>query len=70
MCKRKHVTNMRAAGSDEALRPHTPAQVQPGGGTGVLNDDDMLEVTPKNYRIRKVILSGSERLKLQSKGKQ
>ena len=70
VCKRKHVTNMRAAGSDEALRLNTPRKFSLEEALEFLNDDEMLEVTPKNYRIRKVILSGSERLKLQSKGKQ
>ena len=70
VCKKKHVTNMRAAGSDEALRLTTPRKFSLEEAIEFLNDDEMLEVTPKNIRIRKVILSGSERLKLQSKGKQ
>lgn len=64
VCKRKHVTNMRAAGSDEALRLNTPRKFSLEEAIEFLNDDEMLEVTPKNYRIRKTILSGSERLKL------
>ena len=64
VCKRKHVTNMRAAGSDEALRLNTPRKFSLEEAIEFLNDDEMLEVTPKNIRIRKVILSGSERLKL------
>ncbi len=63
VCKRKHVTNMRAAGSDEALRLNTPRKFSLEEAIEFLNDDEMLEVTPKNIRIRKVILSGSERLK-------
>ncbi len=65
VCKRKHVTNMRAAGSDEALRLSTPRKFSLEEAIEFLNDDEMLEVTPKNIRIRKNILSGSERLKLQ-----
>ena len=65
VCKRKHVTNMRAAGSDEALRLNTPRKFSLEEAIEFLNDDEMLEVTPKNIRIRKNILSGSERLKLQ-----
>ncbi|MBO4555058.1 MAG: translational GTPase TypA, partial [Clostridia bacterium] len=65
VCKRKHVTNMRAAGSDEALRLTTPRKFSLEEAIEFLNDDEMLEVTPKNIRIRKNILSGSERLKLQ-----
>lgn len=64
VCKRKHVTNMRAAGSDEALRLNTPRKFSLEEAIEFLNDDEMLEVTPKNIRIRKVILSGAERLKL------
>ena len=64
VCKRKHVTNMRAAGSDEALRLNTPRKFSLEEAIEFLNDDEMLEVTPKNIRIRKNILSGAERLKL------
>ena len=64
VCKRKHVTNMRAAGSDEALRLNTPRKFSLEEAIEFLNDDEMLEVTPQNIRIRKVILSGEQRLKL------
>jgi len=64
VCKRKHVTNMRAAGSDEALRLSTPRKFSLEEAIEFLNDDEMLEVTPKNIRIRKVILSGEQRMKL------
>ena len=67
VCKRKHVTDMRAAGSDEALRLNTPRKFSLEESLEFLNDDEMLEVTPQHLRIRKVVLSGSERLKLQSK---
>lgn len=55
---------MRAAGSDEALRLNTPRKFSLEEAIEFLNDDEMLEVTPKNIRIRKNILSGAERLKL------
>lgn len=64
VCKRKHVTNMRAAGSDEALRLNTPRKFSLEEAIEFLNEDEMLEVTPQNIRIRKVILSGEQRLKL------
>ena len=67
VCKKKHVTNMRAAGSDEALRLVTPRKFSLEESLEFLNDDEMLEVTPKNTRIRKVVLSGAERLKMQFK---
>ena len=69
VCKRKHVTNMRAAGSDEALRLNTPRKFSLEEAIEFLNDDEMLEVTPKNIRIRKIILSGAERLKIAYGGK-
>ena len=69
VCKRKHVTNMRAAGSDEALRLNTPRKFSLEEPLEFLNDDEMLEVTPLHLRIRKVILSGSERMKQQFKNK-
>ncbi len=64
VCKRKHVTNMRAAGSDEALRLNTPRKLSLEEAIEFLNEDEMLEVTPLNIRIRKVILSGEQRLKM------
>ncbi len=64
VCKKKHVTNMRAAGSDEALRLNTPRKFSLEESIEFLNDDEMLEVTPQNIRIRKVILSGEQRMKL------
>ena len=64
VCKRKHVTNMRAAGSDEALRLNSPRRMSLEESIEFLNEDEMLEVTPQNIRIRKVILSGEQRLKL------
>ena len=70
VCKRKHVTNMRAAGSDEALRLNIPRKFSLEESLEFLNDDEMLEVTPLHLRIRKVILSGSERMKQQFKNKQ
>ena len=69
VCKRKHVTNMRAAGSDEALRLNTPRKFSLEESLEFLNNDEMLEVTPLHLRIRKVILSGSERMKQQFKNK-
>ena len=64
VCKRKHVTNMRAAGSDEALRLNSPRKMSLEAALEFLNEDEMLEVTPQNIRIRKTILSGEKRLKM------
>ena len=64
VCKQKHVTNMRSSGADEALRLKPLKKLSLEECIEFLNDDEALEVTPKNLRIRKVILSGEERMKL------
>ena len=53
VCKRKQLTNMRASGSDEALRLTTPRVLSLEQCLEFLADDELLEVTPKNLRIRK-----------------
>lgn len=63
VCKKKHVTNMRAAGSDEALRLETPRKFSLEECIEFLEPDEMLEVTPKSLRIRKNILSHEERMR-------
>ena len=65
----KHVTNMRAAGSDEALRLETPRKFSLEECIEFLEQDEKLEVTPKSLRIRKTILDYTERLRRQSKNK-
>ena len=56
VCKKKHVTNMRAAGSDEALRLTPIRKMSLEQCLEFLNDDELLEVTPKSLRIRKAEL--------------
>lgn len=63
VCKRKHVTNMRASGSDEALRLETPRKFSLEECIEFLEPDEMLEVTPKNLRIRKTVLDHAERMR-------
>lgn len=63
VCKKKHVTNMRAAGSDEALRLVMPKIMSLENCIEFLADDELLEVTPHNLRIRKKILDKSLRAK-------
>lgn len=63
VCKRKHVTNMRASGSDEALRLETPRRFSLEESIEFLEPDEMLEVTPKSLRIRKTILDHAERMR-------
>ena len=67
VCKRKHVTNMRAAGSDEALRLTTPRIMGLDESIEFLSDDEMLEVTPKSIRIRKRYLDHATRMRMAAK---
>lgn len=67
VCKKKHVTNMRASGSDEALRL-TPARILSlEQALEFIADDELVEVTPKNIRLRKKILNSEQRAKAKSK---
>lgn len=69
ICKKKQMTNTRAAGSDDALRlvPHTTLSLEQS--MEFIKDDELLEVTPDNIRLRKKILSKDLRLKQQFKKK-
>ncbi len=69
VCKRKQLTNMRAAGSDEALRLVTPRSMSLEQCLEFLGDDELLEVTPKSLRLRKRILDHSQRMKALKGGK-
>ncbi len=64
VCKRKHLTNTRASGSDDALRlvPHRILSLE--DCLEFLADDELLEVTPESLRIRKRILSNTQRAKI------
>ena len=63
VCRTKHLTNTRASGSDEALRLIPPRQMSLEQCMEFLADDELLEVTPKNLRLRKRILDHSQRMK-------
>ena len=65
VCKKKHVTNMRAAGSDDALKLTPPSRMSLEQSLEFINDDELVEVTPKNIRIRKTILNKDQRMKKQ-----
>ena len=69
VCKKKHVTNMRAAGSDEALRLTPPTVLSLEQSLEFINDDELVEVTPENIRLRKRILSKEQRMKEYAKKK-
>ena len=63
ICKKKQLTNMRASGSDEALRLTPPRQMSLEQCLEFLADDELLEVTPESLRLRKRILSHADRMK-------
>ena len=69
VCKKKQLTNTRAAGSDEALRLTPPKQMSLEQCLEYLADDELLEVTPKSLRIRKRILDHADRMKAIKGGK-
>jgi len=61
VCKKKHLTNIRAARGDMEIRLTPPRQLSLDEAIEQLSDDELLEVTPLNYRIRKRILDTHER---------
>ena len=61
VCKEKHLTNTRASGSDEALRLVPPIQMSLEKAIEFIQDDELVEVTPKSIRLRKKILNNKER---------
>ena len=63
VCKKKHVTNMRAAGSDEALRLTPPVELTLEQCMEFVTDDELVEITPKSIRMRKRLLSKDARVK-------
>ena len=67
--KKKHMTNTRAAGSDDAMRLNTPKKMSLEECLEFLNDDELLEVTPVSLRIRKRILDSELRAKARAKEK-
>jgi GTP-binding protein len=70
VCKKKHLTNMRAARGDMEIRLSPPRQMSLDEAIEYLADDELLEVTPENFRIRKRILNTEERGKQQKKAKE
>ena len=69
VCKKKHMTNTRASGSDDALRLIPPKVMSLEQAIEFIAEDELIEVTPKNIRMRKRILDKSERMKAWSKNK-
>ena len=63
VCKEKHLTNTRASGSDDALKltPHKILSLEQS--LEFIEDDELVEVTPENIRLRKKILDPTKRLR-------
>ena len=61
VCKEKHLTNTRASGSDDALRLVPPIKMSLEKAIEFIQDDELVEITPKNIRLRKKILDTKER---------
>ncbi|MBL8049986.1 MAG: translational GTPase TypA [Anaerolineales bacterium] len=70
VCKKKHLTNIRSAGGDMEIRLTPPRRMSLDEAIEYLSDDELLEITPENYRIRKRILSADERGKQTKKVKE
>ena len=70
VCKKKQLTNTRASGSDDALRLTTPKVLSLEQCLEFLADDEILEVTPENLRLRKRLLDHGARMREASKKKQ
>ena len=63
VCKEKHLTNTRASGSDDALRLVPPRQMSLEQAIEYIAEDELVEVTPKNIRLRKKILDPTARIR-------
>ncbi len=66
--KGKELTNMRAAGTDEAISLTTPLELTLERGMSIMRDDEYLEITPKSIRLRKEHLTDHERSKIKRQG--
>ena len=69
VCKEKHLTNTRASGSDDALRLVPPMQMSLEKAIEFIADDELVEITPKNIRLRKKILDTKTRERLAARAK-
>ncbi len=69
VCKKKHITNTRASGSDDALKLTPPTTLSLEQCLEFIADDELVEVTPNNIRMRKMILSKEQRMKQQFRKK-
>ena len=63
VCKKKQLTNMRTSSADEALRLDKPREFSLEQSLEFINDDELVEITPKNVRLRKKFLDHSARVR-------
>ena len=70
ICKKKHLTNIRSAGGDMEIRLTPPRRMSLDEAIEYLSDDELLEITPESYRIRKRILNTDERNRVSKKSKE
>jgi GTP-binding protein len=70
ICKKKHLSNVRASGGDMEIRLTPPRRMSLDEAIEYLSDDELLEVTPESYRIRKRILNTTERGRVTKKAKE
>ena len=64
VCKKKHMTAVRSSGHDDALRLVPPIKFSLEQSLEFIADDELVEVTPKNIRLRKKILDHAERMRI------
>ncbi len=69
VCKGKKLTNTRASGSDEAVKLVPPVIMSLENALEFINNDELVEITPNNIRMRKIILDSAERKKAISRNK-
>lgn len=69
VCKRKQATNMRASGADEALRLSPPKRMSLEEALEFIDEDELVELTPRSMRLRKKILDKTERARQRSRNK-
>jgi GTP-binding protein len=67
VCRKKHLTNMRSSGADDALRLEPPRVLSLDDAIEYIGDDELVEVTPKSFRLRKKTLSIDERKREQKR---
>ena len=68
VCKEKHLTNTRASGSDDALKLVPPVVMSLEQSLEFISDDELVEITPENIRIRKKILDPTMRIRAKNNG--